>query len=105
MPQVSVPLASFGHLAALSASQGSFTSEKGTRHETMCGPYKAAAVASPPRAILMLCSSASREHRFAELGSIFQASTSNVGQIVVAIRQNCDPLHVKGTASTELLIA
>lgn len=77
MPQVSVPLASFEHLSALSARQESFTSGKGMRHETMCGPYKATAVASPPRAsaILMLSSSAFCEHHFAELGSIFLAST------------------------------
>jgi len=77
LPQTSVPLLSFGHLSDTSARQESYTSGKGTRHETMCGPYKAVAVAFPPHAptVLTRCSPAFPEHRFAELVCVFLPST------------------------------
>lgn len=47
------------------------------RHETMCGPYKAVAVAFPPHAptILTHRSPAFPEHHFAELVYVFLTST------------------------------
>lgn len=77
MLQTFVPVLSFGHLSDISARQESYTSGKGMKRETICGPYKAVAVASPPHAptILKHCSSAFPEHRFAELVYVFLAPT------------------------------
>lgn len=77
VPQSSVPFPSFGHLPLRSLPGNTGKERSASGKQTLHGPYEPLAAFSPPHAptISMRYSSTFSEHCFAELVSVFLAST------------------------------